>query len=256
MLLQKTVPSSLLPQGLCCRRIVGVGGWLSMALLQVGIVVLLMKLAGIQDQVFSSWHMTVTQPHWHLPLMPRVSEPASWSSMGLINSNNTFEKKGESSFSLSGSASEGSPNVLAGNLIHNLLRKKRTCRPCPFNGKNTCYDITWPPRDALLALFGKHSGVGVFSFLFMQQYLTVSLSAAHLQFWGNQFSSVQFSSVTQSCPTLCDPVDCSTPGFPVHHQLLELTQTHVHWVGYISSSVVHFSSCLQSFPASGSFPMS
>ena len=40
-----------------------------------------------------------------------------------------------------------------------------------------------------------------------------------------------FSSITQSCPTLCNPVDCSTPGFPVHHQLLEFTQTHVHWVG-------------------------
>ena len=44
-------------------------------------------------------------------------------------------------------------------------------------------------------------------------------------------SSVQFSSVFQSCLTLCDPMDCSMPGFPVHHQLLELTQTHVHWVG-------------------------
>ena len=43
-------------------------------------------------------------------------------------------------------------------------------------------------------------------------------------------SSVQLSSVTQSCPTLCDPMDCSTPGFPVHHQLLELAQTHVHRV--------------------------
>ena len=41
-------------------------------------------------------------------------------------------------------------------------------------------------------------------------------------------SSVQFSSVTQSCPTLCDPMDCSTSGFPVHHQFLEFTQTHVH----------------------------
>ena len=41
----------------------------------------------------------------------------------------------------------------------------------------------------------------------------------------------QFSSVTQSCLTLCDPMDYSTPGFPVHHQLLELTQTHVHRVG-------------------------
>jgi len=38
------------------------------------------------------------------------------------------------------------------------------------------------------------------------------------------------SSVTQSCPTLCDPMDSSTPGLPVHHQLLEFTQTHVHWV--------------------------
>ena len=41
----------------------------------------------------------------------------------------------------------------------------------------------------------------------------------------------EFSSVAQSCPTLCDPVDCSTPGFPVHHQLPELAQTHVHRVG-------------------------
>ena len=41
----------------------------------------------------------------------------------------------------------------------------------------------------------------------------------------------QHSSVAQSCPTLCDPMDCSMPGLPVHHQLLELTQTHVHWVG-------------------------
>jgi len=42
--------------------------------------------------------------------------------------------------------------------------------------------------------------------------------------------SVQFSSVVQSCPTLCDPMNLSTPGLPVHHQLLEFTQTHVHRV--------------------------
>ena len=41
-------------------------------------------------------------------------------------------------------------------------------------------------------------------------------------------SSVQFSSVAQSCPTLCDTMNCSTPGLPVQHQLLEFTQTHVH----------------------------
>ena len=42
--------------------------------------------------------------------------------------------------------------------------------------------------------------------------------------------SVQFSSVTQSCPTLCDPMNHSTPGLPVHHQLPEITQTQVHRV--------------------------
>ena len=47
----------------------------------------------------------------------------------------------------------------------------------------------------------------------------------------SQEFSYQFSSVAQSCPTLCDPMDCSTPGFPVHHQLLEPIQTHVHCVG-------------------------
>ena len=46
----------------------------------------------------------------------------------------------------------------------------------------------------------------------------------------SQFSSVQFSSVAQSCPTLCDPMNHSTPGLPVHYQLLESTQTHVHWI--------------------------
>ena len=45
-----------------------------------------------------------------------------------------------------------------------------------------------------------------------------------------QFSSVQFISVAQSCLTLCDPMNRSTPGLPVHHQLLEFTQTHVHRV--------------------------
>ena len=44
------------------------------------------------------------------------------------------------------------------------------------------------------------------------------------------FLSIQFSSVAQSCPTPCNPIDHSTPGLPVHHQLLEFTQTHVHWV--------------------------
>ena len=72
------------------------------------------------------------------------------------------------------------------------------------------------------------------------------------------FSTVQF--IAEFCPTLCDHMNHSTPGLPVHHQLLEFTQTHVYWVVWchptISSSVVPFSSCPQSLPASGSFPTS
>ena len=47
----------------------------------------------------------------------------------------------------------------------------------------------------------------------------------------NVCCSVQFSSVAQSCPTLCDPMNRSTPGLPVHHQLPEFIQTHIHRVG-------------------------
>ena len=49
--------------------------------------------------------------------------------------------------------------------------------------------------------------------------------------WYLFFQIVQFSLVTQSCPTLCDPMNRSTPGLPIHHQLPEHTQTHVHRVG-------------------------
>ena len=52
-----------------------------------------------------------------------------------------------------------------------------------------------------------------------------------LQIYETFYVSVQFSSVAQSCLTLCDPMNCSMPGLPVHHQLLEPTQTHVHLIG-------------------------
>ena len=58
------------------------------------------------------------------------------------------------------------------------------------------------------------------------------LSVRHLQLERDLKAKDQsVSSVAQSCPTLCDPMDGSTPGFPVHHQLLELDQIHVHRVG-------------------------
>ena len=72
--------------------------------------------------------------------------------------------------------------------------------------------------------------------------------------------AIQFSSVAHSCPTLCDPMNRSTPGLPVHHQLPEFIQTHVHRIGDAiqpSHPLSNpFSFCLQSFPASGSFQMS
>ena len=63
-----------------------------------------------------------------------------------------------------------------------------------------------------------------------------SWEGMHIQIFGSRFSDFSrhmlytLTSVAQLCPTLCDPIDCSMPGFPVHHQLLELAQTHVHRV--------------------------
>ena len=62
-------------------------------------------------------------------------------------------------------------------------------------------------------------------------YTSVSLLLSHIQGYRyhlSKFHIYAFSSVTQSCPTLCDPMNCSTPGLPVHHQIPEFTQTHVH----------------------------
>ena len=71
--------------------------------------------------------------------------------------------------------------------------------------------------------------------------------------------SVQFSSVIQSCPTLCNPMDCSTPGLPVHTSscsLLKLMSIESVMPSNHLTLCCLVSSCLQSFPASGSFPMS
>ena len=67
--------------------------------------------------------------------------------------------------------------------------------------------------------------------------------------WGD--ISVQFSLVAQSCPTLCDPMDCSMPRLLSHHQLLEFTQTHVHWVVMPFS---HFILCHPLFLSPSIFP--
>ena len=64
----------------------------------------------------------------------------------------------------------------------------------------------------------------------ISKHLGISRDLFHCWFLGS-YCSVQFSSVAQLCPTLCEPINCSTPDLPVHHQLPESTQTHGHWVG-------------------------
>ena len=86
---------------------------------------------------------------------------------------------------------------------------------------------------------GKNTGAVSHSFLqgiFPTQGLNLGLLHCrlilyHLNCQGSPINGIQFSPVAQLCPTLCDPMGCSTPGLPVHHQLPECAQTHVHRVG-------------------------
>ena len=81
-------------------------------------------------------------------------------------------------------------------------------------------------------------------------------NAVPIKLWlDSNTNSVQFSSVAQLCPTLCDPMNCSMPGLPVHHQLPEFTQTQVHWVG---DAIQPYHPLSSSFPPAPnpSFPMS
>ena len=118
---------------------------------------------------------------------------------------------------------------------------------------------------------GQNTGVGSLSLLqgiFPTQGLNPDLPQCRqilyqLSYEGSSrrpLSSVQFSSVAQSRPTLCDPMNRSTPGLPVHHKLPGFTQTHAHWVGdAIQPShplLSPFPPAPQPFPASGSFPVS
>ena len=91
----------------------------------------------------------------------------------------------------------------------------------------------------------------------LDYFINLFLVREVLSYFLSLFSlSVQFSSA-QSCLTHCDTMDSSMPGFPIHHQLLELAQTHVHRAGddiQPSHPVIPFCSYLQAYPASGTFP--
>ena len=82
-------------------------------------------------------------------------------------------------------------------------------------------EATWPPEGPQSNMLIKFLGI----WRQFPVHLSTEVSVCHCK-----FSSLQFSSVAQSCPTLCDPMNHSTPGLPVHHHLPEFTQTHVHRV--------------------------
>ena len=120
------------------------------------------------------------------------------------------------------------------------------CLPCPSLSpgvcSNSCPLSQWchPPNSSSASLFTfafnfPESGSFPMSQLFaLRDQRIAAFTSASVLRQNIQglfpFSAVQFSSVAQSCPTLCDPMNRSTPGLPVHHHLPEFTQTHVHRV--------------------------
>ena len=136
------------------------------------------------------------------------------------------------------------------------------------SGSSKKLSTWWQPSPFLCALLVDHN---CFHVVGIHLWIILSYIRESLQYFvnrhdhGNSITQSLLvisgqSSITQSFPTLCDPMDSSMPGFPVLHHLLELAQTHVHWV----SDAIQpshplsppFCSCPQSFPVSGSFPMS
>ena len=106
---------------------------------------------------------------------------------------------------------------------HGLWPPRLLC-PCSFPGKNTGAGCHFLLQGILLTQGSIPGTISWVSSIGRRILYHCATWEACLRV------SVQFSSVAQSCPTLCDPMNRSTPGLPVHHQLLEFTQTHVHRV--------------------------
>ena len=150
--------------------------------------------------------------------------------------------------------------VVSDSLRPHALQPSRLLHPWDFPGKSTgvgchCLLRSWLKDEngkLLLLLFRNWNSpyLSQTSPLILLPKLANGLLVLRLYF-------LCCCSVTKSCPTLCDPMDCSTPGFPALHYLPEFAQTHVHWVSdAIQISVIPFSSCLRFFPASESFIVS
>ena len=135
-----------------------------------------------------------------------------------------------------------------GGQVSHLLEHLLFCPPLPFLG-SCCFLLVQSGsecRERRISGLGPSAFADSYSHVEhagskMRAFCASSDTLLHFTDGHRRACSVQFSSVAQSCPTLCDPMNRSTPGLPVHHQLPEFTQTHVHPA--ISSSVVPFSSC-------------
>ena len=121
-----------------------------------------------------------------------------------------------------------------------FLTRGQTCTPCIGSAESQPLD----PQGSSFIIFTGHWGA--------THGPLYSINSVFCDIAAVEAMHLSFSSVTQSCPTLCDPRDCSRPGLPVHHQLLKLAQTlHVHRVG----DAIHPSHLLLS-PAPPAFHLS
>ena len=93
------------------------------------------------------------------------------------------------------------------------------------------FSKSWLSSNKRLQFLDKHKFTGKFKENVIKNYFSWIMSEWIAELMPIIFSSVQFSSVAQSCPTLCDPMNHSTPGLHIHHRPREFTQTHVHRVG-------------------------
>ena len=97
--------------------------------------------------------------------------------------------------------------------------------------KSSSLTLIWVLQNWNLLVFIPSCFLPYFHLIFLKTFFSVHIHKGAIK-WGYLCGRRrgQFSSVAQSCPTLCDPMDCSAPGFPIHYQLPEPAQIHVHWV--------------------------
>ena len=105
----------------------------------------------------------------------------------------------------------------------------------PFSFHSTCSAESWLYLSSLLyflsLIWATEPFRRSYTLVWWNELVGFLMQSSFFKTQSGYLTIFQFSSVTQSCPTLCDPMDCSTPGLPIHHQRPEFPQTQVHWVG-------------------------